>query len=930
MKRFFCLIQSSFATGFGYFITQSPTRHFIPQAKGAIRPLAQRMGALAVTWGLLLTSLHAIGEEFQITDIQLEGLQRVSPAPVFAALPIEAGDYADRESIAATMRSLFDTGFFTDIKILREGNVMIVRVFERPAISAVNLDGNKAIKSEQLEEVMNDNGLTQGEILKRQVLDGLVRELERQYVAQGRYSAAVETEIVAKPNNQVEVNINIDEGKVAGIRHINIIGNEKFKEKELIELFESKEAGWLSWLTSNNRYAKERLKGDIEKLESFYLDRGYLDFEVVSSQVSLSSDKKNIFVTLNISEGDVYTVTEIDVAGDTILPESTIRRLILLREGQTFAQNLMTATSEYINSLLGNAGYTNANVEGIPEPNSEDKTVKVTFFVDPKKRVYVRRILFSGNARTSDEVLRREMRQMESAAASNSRIERGKVRLERLGYFKDVAVENIPVPGAEDTVDVQYKVEEQHSDSISASVGYSQNIGATIGANLQINNWLGTGKRVGINLNHNRLQTAYGFSYTDPYFTPDGVSRGISLYYQERDTRVIRSQSSYGTNRYGVDLTFGYPVTEVQRLNFGVGYNHLEIITGGFTAPEIRSNFRQFDLNERPYLYVNEDDIPTVAELLENSLLEDFSLPVQFVRDEHLVTDIEPGFINRHGDTFDTFTGNVSWVRNTLNRGILATRGNSQSARLEFSAPGSDLEYFRIELAGEFYKPLTKHFTLKLKGNVGYGDGFGDIDRLPFFESFYAGGFGSVRGFERSSLGPRQSPQVQYQDTNIQYAGVDSNSDGVLDVFNGSGSGYVLCNQDRQTLLSSGRRLVCSENQLQLNADQVFQTRRSIGGNFLVEMSSEILFPLPFLKDQRSVQTGIFVDAGNVFDSSCGRFQTNCFGFDWSKLAASYGIGMTWISPMGPLTFSLSKPFQASDIELSEREAFQFSFGSGF
>lgn len=883
--------------------------------------------AVTLLFGLLCNSLITRAESFQITDIQVEGLQRVSPAPIFSALPIQAGDYADSEAIASTMSSLFDTGFFTDIKVLREGNVLIVRVFERPAINAVNLDGNKAIKSEQLEEVMEDNGLKQGEILKRQVLDGLVRELERQYVSQGRYSASVETEIVPKPNNQVEVNINIDEGKVAGIRHINIVGNEKFSESELIDLFESKEAGWLSWLTSNNRYAKERLKGDIEKLESFYLDRGYLDFEVVSSQVSLSSDKKNIFITLNISEGETYTVTEIDIAGDPVLPESTVRRLVLLRENQIFAQNLMTATSEYISSLLGNAGYTNAEVEGIPEKNPDDNTVKVTFFIDPKQRVYVRRILFKGNARTSDEVLRREMRQMESASASNSRIEQGKVRLERLGYFKEVNVENVPVPGSEDQVDVEYSVDEQHSDSISASVGYSQSIGATIGANLQVNNWLGTGKKVGINVNYSRFQTLYSFSYTDPYFTPDGVSRGISLYYQKTDTRVISSRARYGTNRYGVDLTFGYPVTEVQRLNFGVGYNHLEIIAGAFAAEEIRSNFRQLNINEFPYVYVSDSDVSRVQEeLFQDAFFDDISLPVDFVEEDMLVNNVEPGFVDRYGDVFDTITGNISWVRSTLNRGILATRGNFQSASLEVTAPGSELQYYKIELKGQYFQPLSRLFTLRFRGNLGYGNGYGDMGRLPFFENFNGGGFGSVRGFERSSLGPRQSPTLNYLFEPTDYTAIDTNGDGVLDNYSSSGQAPILCSGNESGGSSSG----CTPGQLLFNVPVVTSNVRSIGGNILVEMSTELLFPVPFLKDQRSVQLAAFVDAGNVFDSSCGLYQTSCSDFDLSKLAATYGLGMTWISPMGPLTFSISKPFQATEFEIEQREAFQFSFGAGF
>ena len=885
-----------------------------------------------LAFGLLLPTL-SLAQAFRIADIQVEGLQRVSPAPVFAALPVQAGDFADRDAVASVMHSLFATGFFTDIKVLREGDVLIVRVFERPAISAVNLDGNKAIKSEQLEEVMQDNGLKQGEILKREILDGLVRELERQYVAQGRYSAKVETEIVPKPNNQVEVNVNIDEGDVAGIRHINIVGNERFDDDELIGLFESKEAGWLSWITSDNRYAKERLTGDLEKLESYYLDRGYLDYKVLSTQVSLSPDKKAIFITINISEGEIYTVTDIEIAGDPVLPEAAVRRLVLLRKDQTFAQNLMTSTSEYITSLLGNAGYINAEVEGIPDKNTEDKTVKVTFFIDPKKRVYVRRINFRGNSRTSDEVLRREMRQMEAASASNSRIEQGKVRLERLGYFKEVNVENVPVPGTEDQVDVQYSVEEQHSDSISASLGYSQGYGATVGANLQVNNWLGTGKKVGVNVNYNKYQTRYSFSYTDPYFTPDGVSRGISLYYQKRDTDGLRNTAAYATNTYGMNLTFGYPVTEVQRVNFGVGLSHLEIIPGAFVMQEISSSFRQPNLQAYPYVYVSGSDLPTSFDPNLDGIFEDFSLPVDFVTPDMLVDHIDQGFVDKHGNEFNTASGNLSWVRSTLNRGILATRGNFQSIGLEVTAPSSDLQYYKLELKGQYFRPLTRNLTLRLKGNVGYGSGYGDMDRLPFFENFYGGGFGSVRGFETNSLGPRQSPPISYTQKDTDYMAVDSNSDGLVDGISSSGSAFLLCeNTGSRSYISQGRLFIdeCAEGNLSLTYQDLGYQIRSIGGNLLVETSAEVIFPVPFLDDQRSVQLAAFVDAGNVFDTECGSYQANCFSFGVDKLAASYGLGMTWISPMGPLTFSVAKPFQYNDFEYQQRETFQFSFGAGF
>ncbi len=885
------------------------------------------VASLSLLCGGLAVSAQAA--DFKIADIQIEGLQRVSPGPVFAALPVQAGDFADGGTVASIMRSLFATGFFSDIQVLHEGGVLIVRVTERPSISEVTLDGNKAIKTEQLEEVMKDNGLKEGEILKRDVLDGLMRELERQYVAQGRYSAKVEPTIEDKPNNQVAVAINIDEGKVAGILHINVVGNKTFSDKELTKSFESKKRGWLSWLTSNNRYAKERLKGDIEKLESFYLDRGYLDFKLVSSQVSLSPDKRNIYITLNVHEGEVYTVNALEVAGDPILPLDVVTSLIQLQKGEKFAQNLMTGTSEYITELLGNAGYTNAKVEGIPEKNEKDKTVKVTFFVDPKERVYVRRVLFKGNARTQDDVLRRETRQMESASASKSRIEQGKIRLERLGYFKEVKTENIPVPGTEDQIDVQYTVEEQHSDSISASIGYSQGIGASVGANLQVNNWLGTGKQVGVNLSYDEYRTLYSFSYVDPYFTPDGVSRGISLFYQTIDNDVLGA-TNYNTNSYGANLTFGYPVSEVQRINLGLGYSFLEVLPGFYPAEEIKTGFLQPDLSAYPYVAITESEQDKLVAALQDTGSEfftEYSAPLVPVNNSMLFDKNKPGFVDLYGSEFHSTSASIGWLRNTLNRGILATRGNMQSVNLEVTAPESDLQYYKLEMKGQYFQPITNDFVLRLKGNFSYGDGYGDMDRLPFFENFYAGGFGSVRGFERSSLGPRPSPTLRYDTSPTDVVPFDSDGDGVFDAFDTAGSALVLCESDGVRRFGFSQ-VECQQGKAQLAYSPAVFGTRSIGGNMLVELSSELIFPIPFLDDQRSVQTALFVDAGNVFDTECGPYQANCYRFEWDKLSASYGVGLSWISPMGPLTFSVAKPFQFNSFD--ERETFQFSFGSGF
>ncbi|MCR6651122.1 MAG: outer membrane protein assembly factor BamA [Cellvibrionaceae bacterium] len=867
-------------------------------------------------------SSHVQASSFRIEDIRVEGLQRVSASPVFAALPIASGDFADPESIRTAVRALFTTGFFDDIQVLQDGNVVIFRVKERPTISTITIEGNKAIKTEALLEAMKKNDLAEGQIFQRGTLDVILNEVERQYVAQGRYSAEITANIVDLPHNQVKVEVVVDEGKVATIKHINIVGNQIFSDEELLKSFELTTTGWLSWITSDDKYAREKLKGDIEKLESYYLDRGYLDFRVVSSQVSLSPDQKSVYITLNIHEGDIYTVKKIDLAGELIVPEEQIRRLVLLREGETFAQNLMTSTSEYMTTLLGNAGYTNAEVKGIPTPDPAAKTVDVTFLVNPSQRVYVRRIEFRGNTKTQDEVLRREMRQMEGSSASNAKIDQGKVRLERLGFFKGVNVEKKDVPGTSDLMDVEYSVEEQPSASINASVGYGQGTGFLLGASLQHNNWQGSGKQVGVSVNHSQYQTLYNFSYVDPYFTPDGVNRGISLYYSARDYSKI-NVASYTTDTYGLNFSFGYPISEIQRLNYVLGYSHLSVKTGGYTVQEIRRTPFEVDLSGYAQRYVREQDMGNFN-LFPSGIYEDMSLPTGLVTAE-MLTSSPPGFVDLYGDEFDTFTLGLSWLRSTLNRGILATRGSKQTLAFDISVPGSDLEYFTAQYDGQVFVPLYRSFTMRFRTSLGYGDGYGDMDRLPFFKNYYSGGFGSVRGFRRSSLGPQASAPGYYDTQTTDYEAIDSNGDGINDRHDVTGNAFILCDQAWSDSLG---REKCRPGELMRSYGAVNTRNRAFGGNMLVEFGAELIFPLPFIEDQRSFQTALFLDVGNVFDTECAETQINCTSFDVDEMRASVGIGLNWLSPMGPLTFSLAKTLKHN--EGDDREAFQFSLAAPF
>lgn len=886
---------------------------------------------------LLLLSLACFAapvfsQEFVVGDIRLEGLQRVSASPVFAAMPVQVGDTVDSEDIRNVIRSLFETGFFTNIQVAREGNILIVVLQERPSIKSINIDGNKAIKTEQLTQVMTENNLKEGEILQQDLLQAITRELERQYVSRARYGASVEAKVEDLANNMVNLNIEVDEGKPAKIKHLNIVGNTVFSNEELLDQFELTTTRWNSFFTSSDQYAREKLSGDIEKLESYYLDRGYLDFEVVSSQVSISPDKTQVFVTLNVSEGDIYTVNKIDIAGDPIIPEERLRRLVLLREGRTFSQRDMTDTSEYLTTMMGNSGYTNAKVEGIPEKNKEDNTVAVTFFVDPGQRVYVRRVNFSGNTKTSDDVVRREMRQLEGASASNAKIEHSKVRLERLGYFKSVNVETNAVPGSDDLMDVEYTLEEQPSGTIQASIGYAQSTRLNLSVSVQQNNWLGTGKQVGFGVQKNAYQTMYSYNYNDPYFTPDGVSRGFSAYYRTRNYERI-NVSSYSTDAYGGDVTFGYPISEISRIGFGIGVIHQSIRTGRYAPQEIRSSPKLYSGTG----YIAQSDweaglsgVSGVPYDTDGNLAE-FQFPV-YQLSEDMLEGSYPGFIDLYGDEFTSGTVQLNWSRRTLNRGILATRGSSQVVAAEATFPGSEMEYYKLTYTGSIYFPLYKEFTLRLKTRLGYGDGYGRMDELPFFENYYAGGFGSVRGFERSSLGPRGTPAMAY--TMASTTGwTDLNRDGAAPSSyllspELERPAYVRCDDPTSPTARRSTGTICEPGTL-----MSYETGylNNIGGNILMEFSSEILLPIPFIEDTSQMQLVAFVDAGNVFSGYCreDRYnRLNCHEPDLNRLSSSYGLGFTWISGFGPMTFSYAIPLNKN--ERDEVELFQFSFGTGF
>ena len=785
----------------------------------------KRLLLTAVLSALMIAEVHA--ESFTISDIRVNGLQRVSAGSVFGALPLNVGEEADDRRLVESTRALFKTGFFQDIQLGRDGSVLVINVVERPSISSIDIEGNKAISSEDLLKGLKQSGLAEGEIFQRATLEGVRNELQRQYVAQGRYSATVDTEVVSQPRNRVQLKIKINEGTVAAIQHINVVGNTKFPEQDLVDLFELKTTNWLSFFKNDDKYAREKLSGDLERLRSYYLDRGYINMDIASTQVSITPDKKHVYITVNVNEGEKYTVRDVKLSGDLKVAQDQIDELLLVKKGQVFSRKVMTTTSELITRRLGNEGYTFANVNGVPQPHDDDHTVDITFVVDPGKRAYVNRVNFRGNTKTDDKVLRREMRQMEGGWASTYLIDQSKTRLERLGYFKEVNVETPAVPGTDDQVDVNYTVEEQASGSITASVGFAQSAGLILGGSISQNNFLGTGNKVSLGLTRSEYQSRYNFSFVDPYYTPDGVSLGYNAFYRKTDYDDLDVDvASYSVDSLGAGMNFGYPISETSRLTFGLTVQKDEISTGTYTVGEI------YD------------------------------------------------FIDREGDSFTNFKASVGWSDSTLNKGVLPTRGHAQSLTLETTTPGSDLSFYKVDYRGQLFTPITENYTLRFHSELGYGDGYGSTDGLPFYENYYAGGFNSVRGFKDSTLGPRSTPAPN-----------DPDNDSL-----------------------------------------------AFGGNVQITGGAEILFPMPFVKDQRSLRTSIFADVGNVFDSKC-QYRTNttgdhpvankdCGSIDFSNMAASVGLGVTWITALGPLSFSLAMPVKKPDE--AETQVFQFSLGQTF
>ena len=797
-----------------------------------------------------LLSFHLSAfDEFLVSDIRIIGLQRVSTGSIFNVIPISVGDRIDLRKSNDIVKSLFATEQFDDIQIGKDGNTLIITVEERPSISAIELSGNKALKTEQLVESLDGVGVKEGEVYKRSTLEKVKSELVRSYASNGRYGASVNVEEINKPRNRIEINIEVDEGKSAKIAKINITGNEIYTTEEILNGFELSEGSFFSFLNNDNQYSREKLKGDIETLESFYRDRGYLKFSIESSQISLSRDKRSIFITFNVTEGEKYTIKNVDVVGDIPFKEEAYIEITNSLKETTYSQATITSIEEFFTNILGNMGYAFAEVTGNTEVDEGSNEVGLVFAIEPGKKTYTRKILFTGNNITQDHVLRREMRQFEGAWSSDNSIEAGKVRLERLGYFKEVNVETIPVPGTDDQIDILYSVEEESTGSLGGNIGYSD-FGLMLGFNLQEQNFLGTGNTVGIGINKNIYSEMYNISFLNPYATKDGVSLGYNVYSRETDYGEFKV-ANYLSNSYGFGAQFGYPISDIQRLNFDITYDKTDIDIGSLPAREI------YD------------------------------------------------FVSTEGNIFETLSTGVSWQRVTLNRGLFPTDGSSTALSLSATIPGSDINYYRINLRQRFYQPLSSNFVFGFQGELGYLDAYGDTQETPFFQNFYAGGPRSLRGFESNTLGPRSTDapcyEFNYEEGTCPNL-VDTDGDGEPD------EPYY--------------NPYASNNQRSRYRDA------PIGGNIKVEGSMQLIFKLPFIEDQRSMRSAFFFDFGNVFSDNCKDYQINCYKPALEDLRYSYGVGVTWVTGFGPMSFAISKPTNAGPQERTEE--FQFTVGNVF
>lgn len=758
-------------------------------------------------------------EPFTVKDIRVEGIQRTEAGTVFSYLPVKVGETMTDEKASQAIKTLFGTGFFKDVRIEIDGSVVVVVVEERPAIAQIDFVGLKEFDKDQIIKGLKEAGFAVSRSFDRSMLERAEQELKRQYLTRGKYSMTVTTTVTPLERNRVAINFNIDEGDSAKIRQINIVGANSFKEKELLEEFQLQMPNWISWYTKNDQYSKQKLSADLETLRSFYLNRGFLEFNIESTQVSISSDKKDIYITISVSEGERYIVSSIKLAGDLILPEDEFRKAMKVKAGDVFSRERLNESTKAISDKLSGRGYAFANVNAAPEVDKEKRQVAFTVFVDPGKRVYVRRINVGGNTKTRDEVVRQEVRQMEGGWYDDERVKLSKQRIDKTDYFSEVTVETPPVPGTTDQIDVNYNVTEKSTGNISVGAGFSQSEKLMLSGAISQSNIFGSGKHVALQVATGKINRALSLSYTNPYFTVDGVSQGFDVYH--RKTNPTTLGYVYKTESTGGGVRFGIPISEKQSINFGAAIDYTKVA-------------------------IDPDDDDT---------------PLQYIK-----------FVRKFcGDDADT-CGNLSvpltagWVSDGTDSVINTTRGTYQKATFEVS-PGGDLRYYKATYQHKRFFPVSQSMTLMLNGEVGYANGLGGQE-MPFFKHFYAGGVGSVRGYDSASLGPYE---------------IDSDGDEVR-----------------------------------------------LGGTRRFVFNAELLMPLPGFGKDKSMRVGPFFDAGQVYsDEKPGDGCTNGSGVcDQGPVRMAVGLAATWLSPLGPLKFSLAQPLNKQKND--NIQIFQFQMGTVF
>ncbi|WP_314884355.1 outer membrane protein assembly factor BamA [Psychrobacter immobilis] len=801
------------------------------------------MSAAGLPLVVAMMSMPVQAAEFVVTDIGFNGLQRLTPDSLYPVLPISVGDTVNDSSLAASIKALYATENFADIQSRIEGGQLRFDVVERPTIAEVNFEGNKLIPKEGLEQGLDNAGLSAGNVLKQATLQGVANELQQQYISQGYYNSNIEVDQTLLDGNRVKLDVRFVEGKPAKVVDINIIGNKHFSDEEIKDVFAVKESSWTRLLSKSDRYAKEKLAASLENLKALYQNDGYVRFAVDNAVLNISEDKSSVFIEVSLSEGEQYQFGEVNFLGKPTFENNELTELVTFAPNEKYSQAKLDETTAALKSRYGNEGYYLAQVRPVPRINDETKVVDIDYFIDPARPIYVRRINFTGNIKTQDEVLRREMRQLEGALATSDKIQLSRTRLMRTGFFKAVNVDVKPVPNQPDQVDINYTVEEQPSGSSTIAAGYSQSGGVTFQLDLTQNNFMGTGNRVKAALSRSETRDSYSLGYTDPYFTENGVSQGLSAYY--RETKYDdRNVSNYVTDSYGATLNYSYPVDETKRVSAGLNVDNTSVRGGRFLGV---SNVQQ--------------------------IIDDGGTFENFVNDENVASG-RTGFKN----DYNTYNLLFGWDYSTLDRPVFPTKGMSHTVDATIGL--GDTNYQKLVYSGNIYYPFYKDWVARGYTKLGYGND------LPFYENFYAGGYGSVRGYEASTLGPKSQTYYDAINDDVRYKDED------------------------------------------------------IGGNALVSFGSELILPMPFKGDWADqVRPVLFAEGGQVFDTTDKEDRTFINPNDGTdtgvplltqdnSMRFSAGAGITWYTPIGPISLSYAVPI--GDKEGDETEKVQFQIGNTF